>query len=133
MQIARQTPSERNKSPSENSRASLKKTKQNTEGRRSSTLRKNAIGKRQQSAQYAIYRETTPRYTKRSALLSLKRHAAWEYRETTTHHKCLSLSSPSFTMWPNERKQVASVSKNQLFLTRPFCTGKMGKLKRGAL
>lgn len=59
-----------------NSRASLRKTKQNTEGRRNSTLRKNAVGKMQQSAQYAIYRGTAPRYTKRSATLSLKRHAA---------------------------------------------------------
>ena len=40
------------------------------------TFRKNAVGKKQQKAQYAIYRGTAPRKAKRQTTPSLKRHAA---------------------------------------------------------
>ena len=79
-------------SPSENSRASLRKQKRTQKEEEATLIGKNVVGKVQQKPQYAIYRGTAPRYTKRSATLSLKRHAAWEYTETTAHHKCLSLS-----------------------------------------
>ena len=93
---------ETQKSPSENSRASLRNT--GTQKVEEETLSgKNAVEKVQQKAQYAIYRGTAPRKTKRTATPSLKRHAAWEYTETTAHHKCPSLSSPPLATWPNER------------------------------
>ena len=66
---------------------------------------RNAVGKMQQKAQYAIYRAITPWKTKRSATPSLKRHAAWEYTETAAHHKCSPLSLRPLATWPNERKK----------------------------
>ena len=45
LQIARQTPSKRNKSPSENSRVSLRKNEGTQKVEEESTLRKNAVGK----------------------------------------------------------------------------------------
>ena len=49
----------------------------------------NAVGKKQQCAQNAIYRETSPRKAKRPTTPSLKRHVAWEYPESAAHHKYL--------------------------------------------
>ena len=89
----------------------------------------------QQSAQYAIYRGTAPRKTKRTAAPSLKRHAASEYPESAAHHKCLfwlpHLRSPR---GPTKQKDDFSFKKTNYFLTRPFFrSSKIGKLKKGAL
>ena len=66
LQNARQTPSKRSKSPSENSRALLRKSKgKHRRKKKQKTLRKNVVGKKQQKAQYAIYRGTAPRKAKR--------------------------------------------------------------------
>ena len=111
---------EMRKSPSENSRASLRKQERTQKEEEAALTGKNAVGKIQQKAQYAIYRETAPRYTKRSAMLSLKRHAAWEYTETTTQHQCFSLSlHPRSPRGPMSAKSSHSF-KNQLFFNPPI-------------
>ena len=74
----------------------------------------------QQKAQYAIYRATAPRKTKRTATPSLKRHAAWEYTETATHHKYYLLSfRPRSPRGPMGAKSNHSF-KNQLFFNPPI-------------
>ena len=133
LQIESQTPSARNKSPSENFRVSTRQKRRYAEGRRRKHPQNNAVGKKQQWEQYAIYRGTAPRYTKRSATLSLKRHIAWEYTETTTHHKCLSLSAPPLATWPNKRKKPPQFQKANHFLTRPFLHGQNGQVKKGGI
>ena len=108
------------------------KVKKSIEGRRSN-LRKNAVGKKQQWAQYAIYKGTAPRKAKRPTTPSLKRHAAWEYPESAAHHKSLFGSRTPTRNVAQPDKKSTSVSKNQLFFNPPFFSGKIGKLKRGAL
>ena len=74
----------------------------------------------QQKAQYAIYKGTAPRKTKRPTTPSLKRHAAWEYLESATHHKCLFGSRTPTRHVAQPDKKSTSVSKNQLFFNLPI-------------
>ena len=72
--------------------------------------------KKQQWAQYAIYRETSPRKAKRPTTPSLKRHAAWEYPESAAHYKCLSwLPHPHSPHSPTRRKVDFGFKKPIIF------------------
>ena len=75
----------------------------------------------QQKAQYAIYRETAPRKTKRTVAPSLKRHAAWEYPESAAHHKCFfGFLTPARHVAQTNKKDDFSFKKPIIFLTRSF-------------
>ena len=64
---------------------------------------------------------------------SLKRHTAWEYPESAAHHKCLFGSrTPTHHVAQPDKKSI-SVSKNQLFLTRPFLLGQNRQVKKGGI
>ena len=107
------------------------KQKRKQKEREAALTGKNAVGKVQQKPQYAIYRGTAPRYTKRSATLSLKRHTAWEYTETTTHHKCLSLSlRPRSPRGPMSAKSNLGFEKTNYFLTCPFLLRQNRQVKK---
>ena len=133
LQIARQTPSKRNKSPSGNSKVSLRRSEGTHKVEEESNLRKNAVGKKQQWAQYFIYRGTTPRKAKRPTTPSLKRHAAWECPESAAHHKCLFGSRTPIRHVAQPDKKSTSVSKTNYFLTRSFLLGQNRQVKKGGI
>ena len=64
---------------------------------------------------------------------SLKRHTAWEYPESAAHHKCLFGSRTPTRHVAQPDKKSISVSKNQLFLTRPFLLGQNRQVKKGGI
>ena len=87
----------------------------------------------QQKAQYAISRTTAPQNTKCSATPSLKQHATWEYTETTTHHKCFSLSlCPRSPRGPMRSKSKLSFKKPIIF-NPPILLGQNGQVKKGGI
>ena len=108
------------------------KVKKSIEGRRSN-LRKNAVGKSNSGHNMLFIRGQPLGKPNAQTTSSLKRHASWEYPELVAHHKCLFGSRTPTRNVAQPDKKSTSVSKNQLFFNPPFFSGKIGKLKRGAL
>ena len=93
----------------------------------------NAVEKMQKEVQCPIYSRTAPRKAKPTAMLSLKRHIAWGYTGSAARHKCLFwLPHPHSPRGPVKRRDLFNFQKPVIF-NPPIFSGKIGKLKRGAM